>query len=250
MKKLLLFDVDGTITKSGQAIELKVTELLQQVSKKYVLGIVGGGKLDIILNQIDKIDYFDHFFTECGCVYHTNHHDTSLDKRVLKQVYVKNIRKHELYPIINILIKECLQFLSNTDYILTGNFIDLRNGIVYISLIGMAANNDERQYFIDLNNKYNYIDRLLKILKDKAKDVGTLTKLSICRGGEVGISIYPVEYDKVQVLDVLLNDYDEIHYFGDKYHDDGNDYKIIQNPNIIGHKVDCVEDTMKILERL
>lgn len=246
MKPLLLFDVDGTLAKSGQVIDTDVKKVLTKISQKYNLGVVGGGKLDKILHQLEQLDEFtrcfDHFFTECGCVYHKNIGDLTL-----KEIYVKNIRHHNMYSYINILIKESLRFLADTDYTLTGNFVDLRNGIVYISLIGLVANEEERKYFIDLNKNNHYITNLITVLKNKAAEMNVLSKLSICRGGEVGIAIYPVEYDKVQVLDSLLDVYDEIHYFGDKCEPDGNDYKLIHHPKVIGHKVTCVEDTLEIL---
>jgi phosphomannomutase len=165
-------------------------------------------------------------------------------------MYIKNIREHSLYPKINILIKEVLLYLSKVDYMLTGNFIDLRNGIIYVSLIGMTATEEERRYFIELNKQNHYILKLLEILKAKALELNILSEISICRGGEVGIAIYPIEYDKVQVLDTLLGKYDRILYFGDKFDVNGNDYKLLNNENVIGYKVNCVDDTLKILQAL
>ena len=240
MKSLLLFDVDGTIAHSGKKIESQMIDALSLVKKRFDIGIVGGGKLEKILYQLDGFE-FNHYFTECGCVYH------KVIDNYLKEMYVKNIRKHILYPKINILVKEALSYLSKVDYTLTGNFIDLRNGIIYISLIGMVATEEERSYFIEVNKKHEYILKLLAILKEKALEIDVFSKISICRGGEVGIAIYPVEYDKVQVLDSLLGEYDKIYFFGDKFDADGNDYNLINNANVIGHKVTCVEDTIKIL---
>jgi phosphomannomutase len=240
MKSLLLFDVDGTIAHSGKKIEDKMVDALSFLKQNFEMGIVGGGKLEKILYQLDGLK-FDHYFTECGCVYH---------KRIdnsLEEIYVKNIRNHRLYPKINLLIKETLSYLSTVDYILTGNFIDLRNGIIYISLIGMVATEEERKVFIELNKKNGYIVKLLTILKNKAREMNIFPEISICRGGEVGIAIYPVEYDKVQVLDSLMDKYEKIIYFGDKFEIDGNDYNLINNENVIGHKVTGVEDTLKIL---
>ena len=139
--------------------------------------------------------------------------------------------------------------MSKVDYTLSGNFIDLRNGMLYISLIGMSATNEERQYFIEKNNKNNYRKQLLNILLKKAKELGIQDEVTICEGGTVGLAIYPFENDKIQVLE-HLQDYKEIHYFGDKYEENGNDYNIINDSRTIGYPIDNLQMTKDILRTL
>lgn len=55
-----------------------------------------------------------------------------------------------------------------------------------------------------------------------------------CKIGIVGIAIYPTKWNKVQVLNwIKCDEYETICYFGDKYLTNGNDYELINNPNII-----------------
>ena len=79
MTVLLLFDVDGTITESGQKISQNMVNTINSIDQnKYQLGIVGGGSLDKILIQLDNKINFIHYFTQCGSVYHQyNHIDNS-----------------------------------------------------------------------------------------------------------------------------------------------------------------------------
>ena len=262
MKKLFLFDVDGTIAESGQKMNKDIAELLNYSFKNSYteIGIVGGGKLDKILWQTNEVK-FDHYFSECGCVYNklqtdnkklatcNNNLQLSLNNS-LNLIYEKNIREHSLYNDINILIKLALKFLSEVDYTLTGNFIDLRTGIIYISLIGLNATENERDYFKQLDKQFNYRKRLLDILQNKALELNIYNKIHIVYGGSVGIAIYPSEYDKRQIMNhINHNDYSEIHYFGDKYLQDGNDYLLLNHEYVIGHKVDSVSDTYKILKK-
>ena len=247
MSKLLLFDIDGTIAESGEDVDNQMKQLLKKLMENgFIIGIVGGGKLDKALQQLGNV-YIQHYFTECGCVYHENK-SLYLNELNLVPVYLKNIRNHVLYPKIDILIKKSLSFLSGVEYTLTGYFIDLRNGIIYISLIGLNANSQERSYFIELDKIHNYRKQLLSILHDHAKNLNIYDKVCIFEGGSVGIAIYPVEYDKSQVLSVLEGKYSEIHYFGDKYLENGNDHNIINDPRVIGHCVNSVSETKQILE--
>jgi len=243
MKKLLLFDIDGTIAESSQLVSQEmISKITEKIEAGYDIGIVGGGTFEKATSQLGPLKIM-HYFTECGCVYHTRDAYGGI-----YNVYKKNIREHPLYSKINILIKEALQFLSKVDYEITGHFIDLRNGIIYISLIGMVATLEERAHFIKLNNKNNYRKRIISLLKNKAWELKIEKDLVISEGGMVGIGIYPKEYDKVQVMDVVGKyGYSEIHYFGDKYEEDGNDYHILNHKDIIPHRVNSLEDTMREL---
>ena len=250
MTKLILFDVDGTIAESGDLIKDDMVSTLNKLKDNgYELGIVGGGKIDKILIQMDNKIEFDHYFSECGCVYHRLSKSDNENAK-LQEIYCKNIREHPLYGSMNKLIKICLQFLATVDYTLTGHFIDLRNGIIYVSLIGLTANQKERQYFMELDNKHNYRKQLLELLNIELLEMDYIDKIDVVQGGSVGIAIYPSEYDKIQVLDYFEKNnykYDEISYFGDKYNMGGNDYKLLHNSNVIGYKTDSPEMTNKLL---
>ena len=246
MKRLLLFDIDGTIAESSQSVS---QEMISKINKKieagYDIGIVGGGTFEKVTSQLGLLK-ITHYFTECGCVYHTRDAYGGI-----YNVYKKNIRNHPLYSKINILVKEALQFLAKVDYEITGHFIDLRNGIIYISMIGMVANLEERSHFIKLNNKNNYRKSIISLLKNKALELKIEKDLVIAEGGTVGIGIYPKEYDKVQVMEVLGKyEYTEIHYFGDKYEEDGNDYYLLNHKLIIPHRVNSLQDTIEDLDNI
>ena len=250
MKTLFLFDVDGTIVESGQKITKEMSTSLTNLQKKknVEIGIVGGGKLNKIIEQMDNQIFFNHYFTECGCVYHTN--DNTDNNTILTSIYTKNIRDHKLYTPINTLIKYCLKYLSNVDYTITGHFIDLRNGIIYVSLIGLAASQEERAIFIELDKHNHYRTHLLDCLKFLATSLGIVNQVAIVEGGLVGIAIYPSEWDKIQILDYFHADkYEKIYYFGDKYEPNGNDYLMLNHTKVKGFPVNQYQDTIQILKQ-
>jgi phosphomannomutase len=243
---LILFDIDGTIAESSQMVSQEmISKITEKIELGYDIGIVGGGTFEKATSQLGTLKIM-HYFTECGCVYH---HRDSYDK--ISNIYKKNIREHPLYSKINILVKEALKFLSEVDYEITGNFIDLRNGIIYISLIGMVATLKERAQFIELNNKNNYRKRLISLLKNKALELKIENEVVIAEGGTVGVGLYPKEYDKVQIMEIVEKyGYTEIHYFGDKYEEDGNDYHLLNHKMIIPHRVNSLEDTIRELNNI
>jgi len=51
--KLIIFDVDGTITESGELISNSMKNTIKNLPNDFDLAILGGGKLDKILYQLD-----------------------------------------------------------------------------------------------------------------------------------------------------------------------------------------------------
>lgn len=238
--RLFLFDVDGTLTESSYKLRSEMKDILEKLkSPNTEIGIVGGGKYEKIIDQLDGLKVH-HLFSESGCVYHKNN----------IEIHRKDLRKHYLYSKINIIVKTALKFLSEVEYEITGNFVDLRSGIIYFSLIGMSASQEERKIFIELDRKNKYRERLINILKSKAEELDIHNDLDILEGGSVGVGIYPKEWDKEQVLECLSTDvYKEIYYFGDKYTVKGNDFRLLNNERVCGVSVDTPEDTMKYLRK-
>jgi phosphomannomutase len=207
------------------------------VKKKYEcdLGLVGGGTYEKIEKQLGKefLKEFTFVFAECGSVAYNK------ERKILLQ---NNIRKHKLYSNIQKCMKHSLRFISESSYEIGGHFIDIRNGLVYISLVGMDATLEMREHFKKMDQKMSFRKRLLLQLHERC-DKG----ISVVYGGEVGISMYPKEWDKIQVMK-WLKDYPIIHFFGDRYQEDGNDYQMIHHPKVIGHKVDHWKETIDFLK--
>ena len=243
MNDIIIFDVDGTLVESSKIILPVHAEILNKLKQKYTLAICGGGTKEKIFRQMNEMIEFDHYFSECGCVYHKKD-----NKNNLIEIYRKNIRNHPCYSKINLLIKECLRFFSNVNYTLTGHFVDLRDGLIYISCIGMQANEEERKYFKEYDSIHKIRETLIDTLKRKSRSLSIFNEINIKEGGTVGIAIYPSECDKIQILETITKkDYNNIIYFGDRFNIDGNDHMILNSHVVIGHKINSVEETYDIL---
>ena len=158
-------------------------------------------------------------------------------------------RSHKLYPIMNQLIKESLNYISQFIFPISGHLIDIRKGLIYISLVGMQASDEERKNFKNHDKQYNLRETLINILNIRLRELGYLNEISVLEGGTVGISIFPSEYDKSQILHKInIEKYDEIIYFGDKYLKSGNDYKMLNDNRVTGYKIRNIEQTYSILE--
>jgi len=78
-------------------------------------------------------------------------------------------------------------------------------------------------------------------------------KMTYSIGGQISFDVFPQGWDKTFCLRYLPEgDYDEIHFFGDKTFEGGNDYEIYSHPRTKGHSIDDANPltTLKKLEEL
>ena len=240
-KTVYLFDLDGTLCESTK----KITETMLTELKKCdcELGIVGGGTFHKIVSQLQNSTLFKYLFCENGCVNYIRS-----DNNSYSLIHKNSIRDHPIYELyVQHLLKLSLKFIAEQDFKICGGLIDVRDGLIYISLPGIQSTQKERDEFLELDKKNNYREKLYKLLTKEIDDK-KMENISVNFGGATGVNIYPTEWDKSQVIK-YFNNY-IVHYFGDKYDIGGNDYKLINHTDVIGHKVNSPDDTLKILNTL
>lgn len=245
---LILFDIDGTLTPSGNIIQNDMVHKIKQLASKnnYILGLVGGGTIEKIRYQMNKtISCFKYIFAECGSVIYIKSNNSDN----LELVQKKNMIDYCDRLILNDIIKSALVSIADMPIIYHGHQIDFRNGLVYISPPGMQATDYERNIFMEQDKKYN----LRKKLLSKLKLLNVDNSLEIVLGGNVGIAIYPKEWNKSQVIEYLMEktliSFNKIYYFGDRTEPDGNDYPIYSHPLINGFSVKKYHDTIDLIEK-
>uniref|UniRef100_A0A0D9WBB6 Phosphomannomutase n=2 Tax=Leersia perrieri TaxID=77586 RepID=A0A0D9WBB6_9ORYZ len=100
-----------------------------------------------------------------------------------------------------------LHYIADLDIpIKRGTFIEFRSGMLNVSPIGRNCSQEERDEF----EKYD--------------------------------KVFPQGWDKTYCLR-YLEEFQEIHFFGDKTYKGGNDYEIFESDRTIGHTVTSPEDT-------
>lgn len=64
-------------------------------------------------------------------------------------------------------------------------------------------------------------------------------------GGQISFDVFPEGWDKTYCLRHIKEDeFDEIHFFGDKTFEGGNDFEIFNHPRVIGHTTTGPADTV------
>jgi len=86
--------------------------------------------------------------------------------------------------------------------------------------------------------------KLVDLLKKEFADMG----LTFSIGGQISFDVFPNGWDKRYALrHVEKENFSEIHFFGDKTYEGGNDWEIYTDDRTIGHSVKNPEETMKLL---
>jgi len=233
--KLLLFDVDGTLTEPRKKITSEMKDILYNLRKRYILAIVGGSDLDKIREQLGTtlFDDFDYIFTENGTTAYKN--STLINQTSITQHIGE----------IDSFIKYCQNYISNLNLpFKRETFIEIRNGMINISPVGRTCTSKERDEFELYDNKEKIRETMIQNLQNKFSDLN----LDFLIGGQISFDVFPKGWDKTYCLR-FLEQYSTIHFFGDKTSPGGNDHALYINPKVTGFHVDSYHDTMKLLTK-
>lgn len=238
LRRLILFDVDGTLTVPRQMVTEDVLNVLSQLrAKGFSIGTVGGSDYKKQVEQLgnDVLQRFDYVFSEngllafqCGVEFH-------------RQSLVKYLGNEKM----KLFVKKALRLIADLDIpVQRGTFIELRNGMFNISPIGRNCSTEERDAFEQYDKEHHVRNEMIKALKEAFPSYN----LQYSIGGQISFDVFPVGWDKTYCLQFVENDFDEISFFGDKTHPGGNDFEIFHDPRTKGYHVNSHLDTIRLLQ--
>lgn len=233
-RKLVLFDVDGTLTPARAQVSAEMKSFLEKLKQKVTLGIVGGSDLVKQREQMGKdiTTEADYSFSENGLVAYK-------DGNLLG---IETIKDYLGEDNVKAVVNFTLRYIADLDIpVKRGTFIEFRSGMLNISPIGRNCSREERNAFEEFDNVANVRKTMVAAMKEKFADL----KLTFSIGGQISFDVFPQGWDKTYCLrHIPEGEYDEIHFFGDKTFEGGNDYEIFVHPRVKGHTTTGPEDTM------
>jgi len=238
---MCLFDVDGTLTAPRQVITKEMTDFIDELRKKVVVGVVGGSDLVKIKEQMGGdsfIEKFNYVFSENGLVAYKD------GKLVATQSISNYVGEEKLQTFINF----CLGYMSKlTLPRKRGTFVEFRNGMLNICPVGRSCSQDERIEFNKYDQEHKVREQFVETLRNQFPDYG----LQFSIGGQISFDVFPIGWDKTYCIQHIDTEtIKTIHFFGDKTSKGGNDFEIFEDNRTIGHTVTSPDDTRKQLEGL
>ncbi|KAH9479639.1 Phosphomannomutase 1 [Psilocybe cubensis] len=213
LKKLYLFDVDNTLTpaRHPRSLTPELQQTLCALREKVAIGFLGGSDFTKITEQLQTgdevvLDQFDYGFAENGLIAY------KLGKQLPSQSFIEFIGEERYQLMVNFI----LHYIADLDIpIKRGTFVEFRRGMINVSPIGRNASLQERKDFEILDNKKGYRKAMIEALKTKFPDYG----LTYSIGGQLSFDIFPIGWDKTFALSHVEDEnFEEIHFFGDKTH--------------------------------
>jgi phosphomannomutase len=238
MKDIILFDIDGTLTKPRKKIEKKMLNILLQLKSKYKIGCISGSDFNKCKEQIGDniLEIFDYSFFENGLV---SYKETEI-------LNIQNIKKFLGEYKITQFINYILKYLSELELpIKRGTFIEFRNGIINISPIGRNCSQEERDEFEKFDKENKIRKNMIDVLKKEFENYN----LTYSIGGQISFDIFPKGWDKTYCLQ-FLKEFENIYFFGDKTNKGGNDYELYTSDRTIGFKTIGIDNTIELLRTL
>ena len=230
--KIVLFDMDGTLTEPRGLFDTELLLSLRELSRYTEIGILTGSDLKYIESQLERLLRFSEIrfklhLLPCNGTKYYKPPTHSNDEFILKSEndMAAELGENCLKDVFRILTKSqaavCYQQIP-----LTGHFIDYRGSMINWCPIGRNALPEQRKEFVIFDKQQGLRKRLMSNLKARLSLVCP-NKIDVKLGGETSFDIYPIGWDKTYGLK-HFTDY-ECWFVGDRCSPGGNDYEIYKS---------------------
>jgi phosphomannomutase len=223
MKKLIAFDLDGTLAESKSALTDQMSILLGRLLEHFHVCVISGGKFEqfhrqLISNLRVSSSLLErlHLMPTCG----TRYMVFDIAKESWRKVYAEDFADEEKTEIINVLNDS----ITKTGYLekkLWGELIEDRGSQITLSALGQDAPVEAKELW-DPDQKKK------KAIRDHAATL--LPNFEVRMGGTTSIDVTKLGIDKAygmnKLIQILQISKEDILFFGDKLEEGGNDYPV------------------------
>lgn len=254
MKKVVLFDMDGTLTPAREKMDQCMIKPIYDLQQNgFEVAIVSGSDFDYIQEQCDAlldinpVDQEKIHYMPCnGTKYYT------FSNGSFRKQYELDMKKSLGIDNYNNLIKILLESQLSVRYCLggskiplSGTFIQYRGSMINWCPIGRDATKNEREQWLTVEKKNGIRESMLRRLSA----FPVFDMLEVKLGGETSLDIYPCGWDKTYAWNIF-EDYEEIYFVGDRCFPKGNDYEAYLKAGPNGYQTSGPVETKRIISEI
>ena len=241
MKKVILLDMDGTITLPRKPIQDEmIVQLNSMINDGYELGIVSGSDIDLMDEQLGR---WDNWTNDCKMVRKYPVNGTKgLD---MKSEYDPSDWRWLIHDIEA--ADHRMRLSLGGQYIrVPDEIIEYRGSAINWCPIGRDASDNMRRRFVGLDYAFNLRVNFMNQMKCRPL---FHSKTVIKLGGQTSFDIYPTGWDKSYVFKDFQG-FERIYFIGDKCEPMGNDYEGYVRAGDYGIQTDGPSTTCRILSEI
>jgi HAD superfamily hydrolase (TIGR01484 family) len=230
MKKLIAFDLDGTLAPSKSPADDRMMELLAQLLDKFHVCVISGGKFQQFEKQLLSNLEADpaqlerlHIMPTCG----TRYYAYDVSKQDWRQVYAENFTEAQKQKIVDALNKgfDDLNYRAKKIY---GETIEDRGSQVTFSVLGQDIVDElgpegvrQKEAWDPDNKKKNELrDYIAPLIPEFEVRVGGVTSIDVTKKG------IDKAYGMRKLMELLDIAKEDILFIGDRLQPGGNDYPV------------------------
>lgn len=230
MKKLVAFDLDGTLSDSKSPADPRMLELLGRLLDKLQVCVISGGKFEQFHKQLlnglkaspDQLKNL-HLMPTCGTRYYVYETDT----KGWHQVYAEDFTDPQKAKIIAALNKG-IDDLGYREPKIYGECIEDRGSQITFSILGQDIVDElgaegvrlKEEWDADNKKKLELRDYIAPLIPEFEVKVGGLTSIDVTK---LGID---KAYGMKKLIELLGITKQEILFIGDRIEEGGNDYPV------------------------
>jgi len=241
MKKIILLDMDGTITPPRKPIQTEmIVQLDSMIADGFELGIVSGSNLEYMDEQLGPWDKWEK---DCKMLHKFPVNGTQgLDMRNEYTEFEWNWLIHDIESA-----DHRMRMSLGGKYIRTPDeIIEYRGSAINWCPIGRDASDKARKRFVGLDHAFDLRANFMHEIKTRPLfHFKTVIKL----GGQTSFDIYPSGWDKSYVFK-NFEGFERIYFIGDKCEPMGNDYEGYVAAGDYGIRTDSPRTTCRILSEI
>ena len=230
MNRVVLFDMDGTLTEPRQQFERSLLgNSLLELSQYSTIGIVTGSDEDYLFEQMgdflskSSCRYNIHLLPCNGTKLLTPPESSRENHNLVHEVSMEeHLGVDNYHKIIKEIISEQSEISENIP--LTGHFVNCRGSMINWCPIGRNATTAQRDKFIQIDKKSGIRKEILLTLREELSWLGMEELVTVKLGGDTSFDIYPKGWDKTYALKHFKGW--DVWFVGDRCSENGNDYEI------------------------
>jgi phosphomannomutase len=230
MKKLIAFDLDGTLAESKSTADDRMLELFKQLLDKFQVCVISGGKFQQFEKQLlnslkaepQQLEQL-HLMPTCG----TRYYRYSAAENTWKQIYAEDFTEPQKEKIIAALNKG-FDDLGYREEKIYGECIEDRGSQVTFSVLGqdivdvlgkegLKLKND---WDPDNSKKNKLRDYIAPLIPEFEVRVGGITSIDVTKQG------IDKAYGMKKLTEILGIKKEDILFIGDRLQEGGNDYPV------------------------